>query len=90
MSDIVSELKDRKRKIADLQQTKARQEGQESQLLKNLKEKFNIGSIGESEKMLEVLGEELIQNEKSLEKNRDEMDGIIARARQRQAESEEG
>lgn len=91
MPDIVAELKEKKRKIEDLQRTKARQEGQREQLLKSLKSKFSISSVKESEKRLETFGEELVQHEKSLEKFRNKMDEIISGARQRapMGESEE-
>ena len=92
MSDMIQELKEKKQKIESLQRQKAGQEGQKKQLLKQLKEKFSISSVKESEKMLDTFGKELVHHENSLEKFRGEMDNIISGAHQRvpEGESEEG
>jgi len=77
MSDIVTELREKKKKIEQLQQLRARQEGQREQLTKRLKEEFGI-SAEDIEKHLEVMGKELITDEELLKNCRDEMEEILS------------
>ena len=77
MSDIVTELREKKKKIEQLQQLRARQEGQREQLTKRLKEEFGIDAE-DVEETLKKQCEELVQNEESLKKCRDEMEGILS------------
>lgn len=83
MPDILQELKERKRKIKDLQQQKARQEGQKEEVLRRLKEEFNVSSIKETEEKLEIFGKELIQNGTLLKDYKEQMDSIIVGAHQK-------
>lgn len=80
MADIVEELKQKKKKIEQLQRDKANQEGQQQQLLERLKHEFDVDSVEKAEEKLEVLGKELIKNEKFLEELDAEMGKIIHNA----------
>lgn len=83
MLDILSELKEKKQRIQDLQQQKARQEGQREEVLRRLKEEFDVSSVEEAEKKLKVFGKELVQNEELLKDYKRQMDVIITEAHQK-------
>ena len=83
MSDIIEELKQKRKKIEQLRRDQANQEGQENQLLKQLKDEIGVNSTEEAEEEIEKLGTELVENEKILEKLDREMDTIISAATSR-------
>jgi predicted transcriptional regulator len=77
MPDLLSELKEKRKQIEDLEKKRARQEGQREQLLKRLKEEFGI-SAEDIEKHLETMGKELVADEELLKNCRDEMEEILS------------
>jgi len=78
--NIIEELKEKKQKILDLQQEKARQEGQRDQLLQQLKKEFGVTSFTEGKKKLEELNSEVTKNKVKVEEHSNEMDEIILKA----------
>lgn len=80
MDDIIQKVKDKIKSIEELRRKKSEQDGEKSQLLKQLKDASGTVSIVEAEKKLQSLSLELITNEKSLKKLGEEMDVIIAEA----------
>ena len=81
MADIIVEVKQKIKKIEELRRKKAEQDGQKTQLFKQLKDVSGMVSIIEAEKKVEDLSLELISHEKSLRVLSEEMDQIIQGAR---------
>jgi len=77
MADIIEEVRQKRKKIEELQQRKAKQDGQREQLYKQLKTESGVDSINAADEELEKLGQELIENEKFLEELDSEMGQII-------------
>ena len=80
MSDIIFEVKQKIKKIEGLRREKAQQDGQKTQLLKQLEEVSGITSVIDAEKKSEELSLELIEHESDLKKLAGEMDEIILSA----------
>jgi len=78
MSNLLREVRDKRKKIEELQRQKAKQEGQKEQILKRLKGEFGINFVEDIEKELEKLGKELVANEETLKQHLDEMENIIS------------
>jgi len=83
MSNLLQEVRDKRKKIEELQRQKAKQEGQKEQLLKRLKDEFSISSTEEIQPKLDELGKQLVENETTLNRYQDEMDKIIQEATHR-------
>ena len=81
MADIIVEVKQKIKKIEELRREKAEQDGQKTQLFKQLKDVSGMVSVIEAEKKVEDLSLELISHEKSLRVLSEEMDQIIQGAR---------
>jgi len=81
MSNLVQEVKNKKKQIEELQRQKSRQEGQKEQLLKRLKDEFGINSTEEIQPKLDELGKQLVESETTFNKYQDEMDRIIQEAK---------
>jgi len=81
MADIIVEVKQKIKKIEELRRKKAEQDGQKTQLFKQLKDVSGMVSVIEAEKKVEDLSLELISHEKSLRVLSEEMDQIIQGAR---------
>jgi hypothetical protein len=79
MPDLLQDLKEKKRKIEQLQRDKAKQEGQKEQILKGLRDGFGI-SAEDVEKTLGTMGKELVADEELLKNSRDEMEEILSGA----------
>jgi len=77
MADIIEEVKQKRKEIEELQQRKAKQDGQREQLYKQLKTESGVDSIKAADEELEKLGQELVENEKFLEELDSEMGQII-------------
>jgi len=80
MSDIISDLKAKKKQIETLQRQKDQQEGERKQLLRRLKDECGVDSVEDCQKKINKLGEDLVENEKLLEDYKVEMDTILAGA----------
>jgi len=80
MADIVDAVKKKIEVIRNLRQKQSHQEGQEKQLLRQLKDEIGVDTAVEAEKKLEEFGQELVNNEKLLEKLDKEMGEIISTA----------
>lgn len=80
MSDILIQLNSKKKQITDLQNKKARLDGQKEQLLKDLKTRFSLSSKEESEEKLGDLKKELAKNEDKLVSTDKKMGEIITQA----------
>ena len=78
--DVIEELKEKKQKILDLQQEKARQEGQRDQLLQQLEDKFGVSSSVEGKKKLTELNSVVAENKVKIEELNNELDKIISKA----------
>lgn len=81
MSDIIEGLKQKRRVIEQFQRDQAKQEGQEEQMLKQLKDEHDADSVEMGEVKIEELKEELAESEKLLENLDAEMGEIIHNAR---------
>jgi len=77
MSDVITNVKEKQRKIKELQKIQAQNEGSKAQVLKQLKEKFDIDSQTEAEVILNEFMQEKAKNEKLLETLDQELAGII-------------
>lgn len=80
MADIIEGLKEKRRIIEQFQRTQANQEGQESQLLKQLEAECAANSVEQAEEVLKRLYEEKAQSEKLLEDLDEKMAEIILNA----------
>lgn len=80
MGDVIESLKQREKVLHDLQQKKARQEGQRQQLLQQLKTEFGVDTIDDAINLLMSMQTEVEQNEKELIQLDTEMAQIIANA----------
>jgi len=77
MSNLLDELSQKRQKIEDLQRQKAKQEGQRDQLLKQLKEKFDVSSVEEGKEKLDEMHKKLAQYKEDLEELCEQMERII-------------
>ena len=77
---VIEELREKKQKILDLQQEKARQEGQRDQLLQQLNEKFDVSSGVEGKKKLVELNNKVAENKLKVEELTNALDKIILEA----------
>jgi len=82
MADIIEELKRKRRTIEQFQRDKANQEGQEAQLIKQLKDECggDVDTIEEADKLVEHLIEEKEESENLLKELDTEMSEIIYNA----------
>lgn len=80
MADITEDLKQKRRTIEQFQRDEANQQGQEAQLLKQLKDECGEDSIEKAEKIVEKKVEELVQHEKYLKELDTKMGEIIRAA----------
>jgi len=80
MADIISEVKQKVKKIEELRREQAQQDGQKTQLLKQLKDVSGTTSVAAAEKKSEELSLELIIHESTLKKLDEEMSAIISAA----------
>lgn len=92
MPNIVKEVREKRRKIEQLQRDKAKQEGQKLQLLKRLKDEFGVDTVEAAERKLEILGKELVEDESKLKGLDGEMGKIIsdATSKSKSSSTEEG
>ena len=81
MPDILEELKRKRRTIEQFQRDQAKQEGQEEQLLKQLKDECDATSVKKAEEVREHLSEEKAESEKLLTDLDAQMGEIIHNAR---------
>ena len=84
MDDVLTQLKDKKKKIDELQQKKTRLDGSRDQLLKDLQTKFNLSTVEEAENKLEELKKELGGTENELVDLNSQMDKIISFAQKKE------
>jgi len=80
MNNLLDELNQKRQEIEDLQRQKAKQEGRRDQLLKQLKEKFNVSSVKEGKEKLDDLHKKLAQYKERLEELCERMEEIISSA----------
>jgi hypothetical protein len=80
MADIIQQVKAKVKVIEGLRRDKAEQDGQKTQLFKQLKEVSGMTSIDTAIKKSEELSLELISHEDALKKLDCEMDAIILSA----------
>lgn len=80
MSDVIERLKQKEKTLRDLQQKKARQEGQKQQLVQQLKSEFQVETVEEALAILEGLQTEVEANDRELTQIDTEMGQIIATA----------
>jgi len=80
MTNIIEELKQKRRTIEQFQRDKARQEGEKAQLSKQLKDECGEDSVEKAEKIVEREVKELEQHKKYLEELDKELDQIICSA----------
>jgi len=86
MSDVIASVKAKQRKIKELQKTQAQNEGSKAQVLKQLKEKFDVDSQADAEVVLSEFMQEKEKNEELLETLDQELAGIIQRATKAESE----
>lgn len=67
MANIIEDLKRKRRTIEQFQRDQAKQEGQEEQMLKQLKDDHDVDSVEMGEVKIEKLREEKLESEKLLE-----------------------
>jgi len=89
MNDIVDKIQLKIKKITELQRNQAKQEGQEEQLLNQLKDVSGTDSVEEADKKLTELGKELVDYEELLEDIDKQMGEIISKATPSQDDEEE-
>lgn len=80
MSNIITELKEKRKEIEQFQRDKANQEGQEAQLLKQLQDECSENSIEKAEEVIKRETEELGKHEEFLKELGDKLDKIIYNA----------
>jgi len=86
MSDVIASVKTKQRKIKELQKTQAQNEGSKAQVLKQLKEKFDVDSQADAEVVLSEFMQEKKKNEELLETLDQELAGIIKCATKAESE----
>lgn len=79
--DIVDQLKDRERKIRDLQSTQARLEGKKDQIVASLKKDFGISTLVEGKELQEKKQKDLDKIDSSIKSLVEDMDAEIAKSR---------
>lgn len=80
MSDIIEELKQKRKVVEQLRQDKSRQDGQFEQLSKQLKEECNVDGIAEAEIVIHKLIQECADENAILKELDVEMAEIIRKA----------
>lgn len=80
MPDVIERLRKKEKELRDLQQKKARQEGQRQQLMQQLKDEFQVDTLEEASAILEELQKEVKANGLELDKLDIEMGQIIETA----------
>jgi len=80
MADIIKQLNEKESTIRDLQQKKARQDGQKQQLFEQLKGEFNIDSLDDAVTELENTQTEIEKNDAEIQKLDLQMADIISKA----------
>jgi len=80
MNDVIEKLKQKEKTLRDLQQKKARQEGQKQQLVQQLRDEFKVETVEEALVILESLQTEVEKNDKELIDLDVEMGGLIKAA----------
>lgn len=80
MSDVIERLKQKEKILRDLQNKKARQEGQKQQLMQQLQTEFRVSTVGEALVILEELQKEVVANDQELMELDSEMCKIIEAA----------
>jgi len=71
MQTILNSIEDLSNQIEESKKLLAKYEGAEEELLKQLKENFNLSSLEEAEKEVFTLGKELTKLEKEIKKDYD-------------------
>jgi predicted mannosyl-3-phosphoglycerate phosphatase (HAD superfamily) len=84
MPDILTQLREREKTIHDLQQKKARLDGQREQLLKQLKSESGVETIDKATEKLEEIKKGIEENEARLIRLREKMDTVIKQAENKQ------
>jgi len=79
-SNLIRQVKKQQEKIQDLQKEMERNSGRKEQLLKQLKEEFDVSSKEEAQSLLVEYMEVRKENVENLEKIQKELDEIIAKA----------
>lgn len=80
MSNIISDLKQKRKIIEQFQRDMARQEGEEAQLFKQLKDECDVDSVEKAEVKIEKLSGERDEIKELLGKLDEEMGEIIVNA----------
>jgi len=80
MSDILTNVKNKQRKIKELQNLEAQQTGSKEQLLKQLQDGFQVNSLDEAKIVLSELEQERDKNAGLLQKIDTELEEIIQSA----------
>lgn len=80
MSDLIKDLKSKEQKIRELQQKKAKQEGQREQLINQLRTEFGVETPEEAVEKLDSMQRELEENKKQLGEINDKLAEIINKA----------
>jgi len=78
--DLISDIKNKKRKLVDLKSSNDKLIGQRDQLLQSLKTEFGVENLDEAEKLLLETETELKECETDLGKINTEMDEIISKS----------
>lgn len=76
----VDELKEKEVEIKTLQEKKSRLEGKKDQLLSDLKEKFDVATLGDGQTLLKGKRSKKEEIDNKMEVLLEEMDGIIGEA----------
>ena len=87
MSDVIERLQQKEKIIRDLQQKKARQEGQKAQLMQQLKSELQVETVEEALAILDGLQTEVESNDRELVAIDSEMDQIIKTAQGQQPQT---
>ncbi len=80
MADVIDNVKDKSKKIEQLQREKAKKDGRREQIMKQLKDDFGVESLSAADKEIEKLCGDLVQDEELLKKLDREMGDIIDQA----------
>jgi len=80
MSDLIRQVKEKQKKIREIQKEEERRSGKRDQLLKQLKETHDVDSLEEAKTYLEELEAINHENTQELEKIDQELQKIISSA----------
>ena len=86
MAELIDSIKQKEKVIRDLQQKKARQEGQLAQLFQQLKTEYDVNTLEEAASLLETLQSEKEENDGKLAEIDTNMGNIIATAQGQRSE----